>query len=159
MIRNQVVTAQAQLGAAAATLQALNLSQPGLAIVTPGDIDPTVTNINRLMSTTQQRLAKQSHARRGVLATVHRTCGSNGLGDCYLSLRRAPNSASPEVHRINEGDKIRVVCQVTGENAHSTALGGWTTVWSRDARGRYMSNAYLEAPRLDPYRLTLPTCR
>jgi hypothetical protein len=158
-IRGQIVAAQDQLGVAATALKAVKLSRPELAVIAPTDIAPTLNNLDRVIAASRQRVAHRTKAPRGVLATVTRTCGSSGAGDCFLSLRTQPNSTSPEIGRVYEGHTIRVVCQIHGENAHSSALGASTPIWSRDAEGDYMSNAYLTGGGLNPYRITLPACR
>jgi hypothetical protein len=93
-----------------------------------------------------------------VRATVKRTCGLNGAGDCHLSVRSRPSSSGRELARLNEGDALRLACQVNGESVHSSVLGASSTVWSRTASGGYVANVYVAGPSLDPLRITLRRC-
>jgi hypothetical protein len=95
----------------------------------------------------------------GVLASVGGTCGKNGTGgDCFLSLRSGPSSKTAEKGRLDNGAQVRVICQLHGESAHSSALGGSSDVWARTKDGLYVANAYLRGDGLDPYSITLPAC-
>jgi hypothetical protein len=92
-------------------------------------------------------------------ATVQGTCGRGGAGgDCMLSVRAQPSSASTELSRLSEGDSLRVTCQVHGDQVHSSALGDSSTVWSKTTRGGYVANVYLAGPRLRPGEITLERC-
>jgi hypothetical protein len=92
-------------------------------------------------------------------ATVKRTCGRNGVGgDCHLSVRARPSTAAREVKRLDEGDALRLSCQVRGDSVFSSALGGSSTVWSKTTDGGYVSNAYVAGPRLSARRVTLRSC-
>jgi hypothetical protein len=91
-----------------------------------------------------------------VLGTVARTCGSTGHGDCFVSLRSAPNGSSPEVGRLNEGAPVLVVCQVTGEPVTSSVLGRTSTAWSRTLDGKYVSSIYVDAIGFDPLSIQVP---
>ena len=92
-------------------------------------------------------------------ATVKRTCGRNGVGgDCRLSVRAHPSTAAPEVKRLDEGDSLRLSCQVHGDRVFSSALGGSSRVWSKTTDGGYVSNAYVAGPRLSARRITLREC-
>jgi hypothetical protein len=95
---------------------------------------------------------------RGILATVARTCGADGTSDCFVSLRIAPTGGSRKRRQLDEGAKVRVVCQLHGENAHSSVLRGSSDVWARTPGGSYLANVYLDAKGLDPFRITLPVC-
>jgi curved DNA-binding protein CbpA len=89
-------------------------------------------------------------------ARVSRSCGASGSGDCFLSVRTAATSNSPELRRLFEGETTTVVCQVTGESVRSSVLGVPTSVWVRDSSGNYMSAAFLDAPGLDPFTVSIP---
>jgi hypothetical protein len=92
-------------------------------------------------------------------ATVKRTCGRNGVGgDCHLSVRARPSTTAREVKRLDEGDPLRLSCQVRGDSVFSSALGGSSTVWSKTTDGGYVSNAYVAGPRLSARRVTLRAC-
>jgi hypothetical protein len=93
-----------------------------------------------------------------VRATVKRTCGRNGAGDCHLSVRAQPSSAAHELARLNEGAALRLTCQVRGESVHSSVLGASSTVWSKTTSGGYVASVYLAGPRLNPRRITLRRC-
>jgi hypothetical protein len=92
-------------------------------------------------------------------ATVKRTCGRNGVGgDCHLSIRAQPATGAREVKRLDEGDSLRLSCQVHGARVFSSALGDSSTVWSKTTDGGYVSNAYVAGPRLSARRITLREC-
>jgi hypothetical protein len=96
---------------------------------------------------------------RPARAIVQGTCGRDGVGgDCVLSVRAQPSSASTELSRLDEGDSLRVSCQVRGEPIYSSALGDSCSVWSRTTRGGYVANVYLVGPRLRPREITLEPC-
>jgi hypothetical protein len=98
-------------------------------------------------------------APRSVRATVARTCGRNGVGgDCQLSVRARPAAGAAELRRLDEGDALRLSCQVRGDAVHSSALGASTTVWSRTTSGGYVSNAYVTGPRIKAQAITLRRC-
>jgi hypothetical protein len=63
-IRGQVVAAQTELGGSSASLQALNLSQPRLAIIAPTDVGPVISNLDRLVTASQRRLAAAARSRK-----------------------------------------------------------------------------------------------
>jgi hypothetical protein len=92
-------------------------------------------------------------------ATVKRTCGRNGVGgDCQLSVRARPSTTAAELKRLDEGDALRLTCQVRGDSVFSSALGDSSTVWSRTSDGGYVANVYLAGPRLSTRRITLRRC-
>ena len=90
-----------------------------------------------------------------IVATVTYTCGSSGLGDCFLSLRAAPTPDSQELGRLKEGDPVDIECQVPGAQVSGSAAGSGD-VWARTPDGRYLANIYLEAPSIDRFRITMP---
>jgi hypothetical protein len=87
---------------------------------------------------------------------VVRTCGSSGNGDCFLSIRSHPNSDFDEVGRLNEGDAVSVVCQISGERVTSSILGSPTYVWLRLPDGNYVTAAFVDAPGWDIFEITSP---
>jgi hypothetical protein len=92
-------------------------------------------------------------------AKVQGTCGRNGVGgDCHLSVREEPSTSARELERLDEGDPLRLSCQVRGDRVYSSALGGSSSVWSRTAGDGYVANVYVAGPRLSPRRITLPRC-
>jgi hypothetical protein len=91
-----------------------------------------------------------------VSARVARTCGRNGRGDCFLSVRSGPTSSSAEMYRLDEGTSVSVQCQVDGESVTSSVLGSPTTVWARGTDGNYMSAAFLEGTGFNPFAVTTP---
>jgi hypothetical protein len=92
-------------------------------------------------------------------ARVQGTCGRNGVGgDCHLSVREQPASSAQELERLDEGDPLRLSCQVRGERVYSSALGSSSTVWSRTTSDGYVANVYVAGPRLSPRQITLPRC-
>ncbi|HET6510107.1 MAG TPA: zinc-ribbon domain-containing protein [Baekduia sp.] len=96
---------------------------------------------------------------RPARAVVARTCGKGGVGgDCHLSVRASPSPDADEVLRLDEGDTLRLSCQVRGEPVRSSALGATSTVWSRTTRGGYVSNVYIMGPSLKSRSITLRRC-
>lgn len=94
--------------------------------------------------------------RPAVPATVSRTCGANGTGDCFLALRSGPSTVGPELGRLNEGDVISLDCQQRGESIKPSALGYSTDVWARSTDGRWLSMAFLDAPGWPLTDITVP---
>lgn len=96
---------------------------------------------------------------RPARAVVARTCGKDGVGgDCRLSVRASPSPDAAELRRLEEGDAVRLSCQVRGAPVHSSALGATSTVWSRTTRGGYVSNVYIMGPSLKSRAITLRRC-
>jgi zinc-ribbon domain len=94
-----------------------------------------------------------------VRATVQRTCGPGGVGgDCVLSVRAEPTAASAEIDVLDEGDSLRLSCQVRGEPVYSSVLGDSSNVWSRTTQGGYVANVYVAGPGLSPGQITLAPC-
>lgn len=89
-------------------------------------------------------------------ATVVRSCGSSGRGDCFVSVRSGPTSSAPELSRLYEGTTTEVLCTVYGSSATSSILGRSTDVWAKDPAGRYMSMAFLDVLGWDLYTTTVP---
>ncbi len=79
-------------------------------------------------------------------ATVNRTCGANGTGDCFLALRSGPSSAGPELGRVNESGSVTLACQQRGETVRSSVLGFDVNVWARTTDGQWATMAFLDAP-------------
>lgn len=80
----------------------------------------------------------------------------SGNGDCFLSVRASPSARSTEIDRLTEGASTTAVCQVVGESVRSSVLGRATNVWVRDAKGRYMSAAFLDGDGWNPQEVTTP---
>ncbi|WP_445148873.1 zinc ribbon domain-containing protein [Baekduia sp. Peel2402] len=96
---------------------------------------------------------------RSVAATVARTCGRGGVGgDCHLSVRASPSSDSAELRRLDEGDALRLSCQLRGDPVRSSALGVTSSVWSRTTQGGYVTNVYVKGPGLKSRSITLRRC-
>ena len=91
-----------------------------------------------------------------VLGTVANTCGADGRGDCFVSVRTQPTGSSPEVAKIREGQPIVVVCQVPGSSVHSTKLDQSSSAWSRTSDGTYAASIFVDAPGFDPLRVSVP---
>ena len=91
-----------------------------------------------------------------VLAEVNRTCGADGGGDCFLSVRSAPNSDAREVIRLSEGDALSITCTVVGEAVTSSVLGRATSIWARTPDGTFVSMAFVDAPGFDPFTNSHP---
>lgn len=89
-------------------------------------------------------------------ATVRRTCGSAGTGDCYVTLRQGPSSSTQQLGRRDEGNVLDVVCQVSGESVRSSILGSPTSVWIRGADGSYASGAFIDVAGWDPFTISEP---
>jgi len=95
---------------------------------------------------------------RTVTATVSRTFGDDGTGDGDVSTHSVPDPSSPEIRAIDDGQSVRVACQVRGPAVEASRMGRPTTVWSRLTNGEYVTNAYLTGPKLEYGRITLPRC-
>jgi hypothetical protein len=102
--------------------------------------------------------AATTRERRAVTATVARTCGSTGDGDCFLSVHGRPTADSAELDRLDEGTRVRLECQRIGGRTSSSVLGGSSYVWSRMVDGGYVASVFLEGAGLDPFQRTLPRC-
>jgi hypothetical protein len=128
---------------------------------TPRGIEPatTASPIPESDGSTAIAPAPQPDAPRSVRASVSRTCGRGGVGgDCHLSVRAQPASDAAELQRLDEGDPLRLSCQMRGERVHSSALGASSTVWSRTTHGGYVSNVYVTGLRLKARTITLRQC-
>ena len=90
-----------------------------------------------------------------VFGTVARTCGATGRGDCFVSVRTAPNGTSPEVRRILEGQGLAATCQVAGESVSSSVIGR-SSAWTRLTDGTYVASVYVNAPGFDPLSVSVP---
>lgn len=88
--------------------------------------------------------------------TVARTCGADGGGDCFVALRAAPSADSAELGRLAEGAAVRIECQVEGDAAYSSVLDRESPVWARTPTGAYLAAVFVDAPGLDPFRVTTP---
>ena len=119
---------------------------------------PTATSTPAPATATPTRTPTATAAARAVAATVKRTCGVNGSGDCRLSVRAQPDASSAELRRLKEGDTLKLSCQTHGESVHSSVLGASSTVWSKTTQGGYVANVYVSGSGLDPRRITLPRC-
>ncbi|MEL4504811.1 hypothetical protein AAEX63_08235 [Luteococcus sp. H138] len=86
-------------------------------------------------------------------AGVRGTCGANGKGDCYISLRAQPSSTSAELGRVPEGGHVSIVCQVYGSTVKSSVYGS-SNVWTRTLEGAYVANIFLEADGLSQTEVT-----
>ena len=93
-----------------------------------------------------------------VVATVRRTCGASGAGDCFLTRRAAPSTTRAELGRHNEGTTIQIMCQTTGTAVSSSVLGASSDIWAGVVGGGFVANIYLDGPGLDPFAITLPRC-
>lgn len=91
-----------------------------------------------------------------VFGEVNRTCGAGGGGDCFLSVRSAPDSDAREVVRLSEGDAVVITCTVTGASVTSSVLGRATNVWARTPDGTFVSMAFVDAPGFDPFANNRP---
>jgi hypothetical protein len=129
-------------------------------VAAPTAAAPTATStpVPATATPTRTRTPTATAAARAVAATVKRTCGVNGSGDCRLSVRAQPNASSAELRRLKEGDTLKLACQTRGESVHSSVLGASSTVWSKTTRGGYVANVYVSGSGLDPRRITLARC-
>ena len=91
-----------------------------------------------------------------VIGTVARTCGAGGHGDCFVSVRSAPDGNAPEVRRQNDGTPIAVVCQVPGSAAFSSVLNRNSTAWTRLSDGTFVASIYVDAVGFDPLSIQRP---
>jgi hypothetical protein len=96
-------------------------------------------------------------ATTGATAAGHvtRTCGRDGHGDCFLSIRLEPSSKSSEIARLPEGATLDIECQVEGESVRSSVLGLSSDVWDRTSDGRYVAAVFVDAPGFDPTRVSV----
>ncbi|WP_199513076.1 sporangiospore maturation cell wall hydrolase GsmA [Nucisporomicrobium flavum] len=76
----------------------------------------------------------------GVTATIK--VGSS------LKVRSAPSLAAKAVGSLRNGQKITVVCTVTGQNVRGAVRT--TTAWDRLGTGRYISHAYVKSAKAAP---------
>ena len=90
------------------------------------------------------------------LATVNRTCGAEGTGDCFVALRREPTTAAAKLGELTEGTTVDVVCQEWGEDVYSSVLDTTSSVWVRSTDGAYMAGIFLDVPGWSLDRLTQP---
>jgi hypothetical protein len=128
--------------------------------VTTSTVSPTTTVAPSTTTTPPPAVvvapAPQSAAVATVTGVVVRTCGSSGRGDCFLSVRSGPTSSSSELRRLTEGTRLRLLCEVTGSNATSSALGWSSNIWIKAADGGYVAAVFIDAPGFDPLRFTHP---
>jgi flagellar protein FlgJ len=59
----------------------------------------------------------------------------------WVNVRNAPASTATAVGSLSGGQKVSVVCQVTGTAV--TGPGGSTNLWDRIGEGRFVSHSYL----------------
>lgn len=78
-----------------------------------------------------------------VAMTVQHTCGSNGRGDCFLTVRSGPGSSNSAVRTYDEGDSLTGQCWVNGESVTPSATGVTTSKWVRLAGGGYVTGGYV----------------
>jgi zinc-ribbon domain len=142
--------------------QAAKVARPQVATVptppsTPGGV--TVETAPETVPEPEPEVGAEPEASRAIDATVARTCGRGGVGgDCHLTVRASPSPDSAELRRLDEGDALRLSCQVRGEPVTSSALGGTSTIWSRTTQGGYVSNVYVKARGLKSHSITLRRC-
>ncbi len=127
------------------TQQASDVSQPAVVTITTQVQEPDPADTFE---------APSEDFVEPVAVVVSRTCGADGLSDCYLSERSAPDGDSTEYVRWTEGTIIDIECQVFGRSVTSSALGNSTNVWSRTTNGGWVSNAYLDG--VDIYSISTP---
>lgn len=91
-----------------------------------------------------------------VRGRVARTCGADGRGDCFLTVRadRTPNSSA--LYTLNEGAAIDVLCQLPGSSVSSSVLGGSSDVWAAVASGGFVANVFVDAPGFDLFSVSVP---
>ncbi len=90
-----------------------------------------------------------------ITARVSRTCGADGTGDCFVSLRTGPSSNGSELGRLYENDTVTIECQQRGESVKSSVLGSSTDVWARSTDGHWLAMAFLDAPGWSPTDITV----
>jgi hypothetical protein len=89
-------------------------------------------------------------------ARVVRTCGASGNGDCFLSVRAAPNAASRKLAELDEGDGLQITCTILGDSVTASVLDRSTNVWARTVDAGYVSMAFIDATGFDPFTNSHP---
>jgi hypothetical protein len=117
---------------------------------------PRTANTAPVEPTTPSTVAPVVPTTTAVPGHVARTCGRSGDGDCFLTVRVAPSTSSSGLQRLDEGDPIDVVCQVTGEPVRSSSLGQSSSAWSRTTAGTYVASVFVDAAGFDPLRVSVP---
>ena len=75
--------------------------------------------------------------------TVANSCGADGRGDCFVTIRAAATSDSSDLGRLTEGTTFSGECWASGESVHSSASGVRTSKWVRLTDGTYVSGAFV----------------
>ncbi len=128
--------------------------RPTVPLTAPATV-PTVP-MSTIPPATPPPVGTGSTAAAPVVGEVNRTCGSGGSGDCFLSVRSAPDSDAREIVRLSEGDAVVITCTVTGASVKSSVLGRTTNVWARTPDGTFVSMAFVDAPGFDPFTNSHP---
>ena len=115
---------------------------------------PAPSTTTTTITTTVPAPVTTSSTRSSVTATVSRTCGADGSGDCFLTLRAGPHSSTASLMRYDEGDTVQVLCQVYGDRAHSSAMDASSSVWAKTTDGGYVAAIYLDG--IDQFNVTTP---
>lgn len=140
-------TSEPALTTTTAAQRATTASPPRTPATTPATVAVTAP------ATAPPTVPSTAGSRSG---TVVRTCGASGNGDCFLSIRPGPNSDGAELARLDEGDSVSVVCQVTGERVTSSILGTPTNIWLRLPNGNFVTAAFVSAPGWSTFDITTP---
>lgn len=88
--------------------------------------------------------ATSSRSLSPISVRVVNTCGASGDGDCFLSERAGPRGSADELRQWDNGDQLKVLCQVHGTSAYSSVLGRSSDVWSQTTDGGWVASIYLD---------------
>jgi murein DD-endopeptidase MepM/ murein hydrolase activator NlpD len=76
------------------------------------------------------------------------TVGTVDSGNTPLNIRAAATTAASVVGSLRTGNRVTLVCQVTGQTINGRVRT--TNIWDKIADGRYVSNAYIRRGALSP---------
>jgi hypothetical protein len=85
--------------------------------------------------------------------------GTCSVGSCALAEWSGPGIAGSEaVGAAYEGQTVAIVCQVTGQSV-SGPNGVTSAIWDRLSNGAFVSDFYINTPRVGAYSPHIPQCR
>lgn len=84
-----------------------------------------------------------AQAPRNVTLTVANSCGADGKGDCFVTIRARATSDSTDLGRLTEGTSFTGRCWASGESVRASASGVRTSKWVRLTDGNYVSGAFV----------------
>jgi hypothetical protein len=127
------------------------ISDPTTASTPTEPTDPTTPTSDPTTPTTPPTSQPTSTGPTPIATRVEYTCGN---GDCFVSERAGPRADAGEVGSYDEGDTVRVLCQVVGQEISSSLLGRSSRVWARTTNGGFVAAIFLAG--IDKFRVTTP---